>query len=69
MMLSVTLGGLGMFLVVMALSFLATVIVTKESYNSDVENIISDQEEQDDDEVVNKDEIYIIKPSKVFNMY
>ena len=62
MLLSVILGGLGMFLVVMALSFLATLIVTKGNDSSDMEKILVDHEEFNNSEVLNKDkEVYIIE--------
>ena len=67
MLLTVILGGLGMFLVVIALSFLATVIVTKGSDSSDMEKIIVDHEEFDDSEVANKEDIYIINTEEFFD--
>ena len=70
MLLTVVLGGLGMFLLVMSLSFLATVIVTKGSDSSDMENIIVDEKEFDNSEVMNKEEeVYIIDNENFSNCF
>jgi hypothetical protein len=60
LLLSVSLGLLGMCLMVMAFSFMVTVIVTTNSDRLDTEDIIGDYEEVNDIEAINEENIYII---------
>ena len=68
LLLSVSLGLLGMCLMVMAFSFMATVIVTTNSDSSDTGDIIGDIEEVNDNEDNEKEEnVYIIDNANCVN--
>jgi hypothetical protein len=63
---AVALGGLSICVVVMAFSFLATIIVTRGSDISDTEKIIGDNEDFNDAKVMVEDEdvYYIINTTE-----
>ena len=70
LLLSVSLGLLGMCLMVMAFSFMATIIVTNNSDSSDTEDIIGDIEEVNDVEDNEKEEqVYIIDNANYLTKY
>ena len=60
LLMSVSLGLLGMCLVVMAFSFMATIIVTNNSDSSDTEDIIAHIEEDDVEDNEKEENVYII---------
>jgi hypothetical protein len=70
LLLSVSLGLLGMCLMVMACSFLATIIVTNNSDSFDTEDIIGDIEEVNDvKDNENEENVYMIDNANYLNKY
>ena len=68
LLLSVSLGLLGMCLVLMAFSFMATIIVTTNSDSSDTVDIIADIEEVNDvEDNVKEENVYTIDNANCVN--